>query len=218
MDQNQLTLIPQRETTCSAALWRSLTSGIDGGQAIRLVAKTPALREEAQRVASSLWAKTQEPPAPAERFVAELIRHALALGVSDRSQAEWADLFSIYQKALGHFSMAAIESAFDRWHKRELYPNDPGRHGFFPKPAELYELAQRYMNEIGMAAYRARKAIEFAEDKGVEWTPERKRIEREKAVALGYITEDGKPILAPVIKTIPDAPTGNPQADQGDVI
>lgn len=169
-----------------------LTEGTDGAASIRQVALTPSLRTEAQQFLAVLDGRVHDSPAEPTRLYAELVRHALALGVADRSDAEWADLFSIYEKTLAQFSLTAIQGAFLRWNRCELYPKEPGRHGFFPKPAELFELAQREMNEARIAHYRAKKALEFVENKGLEWTPQRKREERQKAIDAGYLTADGK--------------------------
>lgn len=200
---NLPTITQPSATECSAQLYRCLTEIPDGGQAIRLIAKTPALRAEVQQMLPVLCEQMHEGPAVPTTLHVELVRHALTLGVADRTDGEWIDLLSIYAKALEKFSFGAIQGAFVRWNRCELYPNEPGRHGFFPKPAEIHALAQKHMNEIGMAYWRAKKALEFVEEKGIEWTAERRREERQKAIEAGYLKPDGSLNVEFTMRKIP---------------
>lgn len=190
--QPHLPVLADAPKTPSRGLWRLLTQD-EGAGVSRQIALAPALRNEAAEVLPSLNARVRSPEAPLSELKALFTRQALALGIPDRSPGEWASLFEIYARTLAGFSLEALEAAFDRWNACELYPAQPSRHAFFPKPAELLTLAERHMSELRMAAYRAKKAMEFVEDKGLEWTPERKQAERAKMIELGLLTPDGKP-------------------------
>lgn len=167
---------------CSAGLWKLLTEGEDGASAIRLVAINPTLRAELDRVAPSLIGALT--PADPASLMLELVRHAPALGVHAKDDGEWAALFGVYLDALADLPLGAVSEAFARWHRSELYPKDPGRHAFFPKPAELYSLAAPWWTKIRTAAWRARRAVEYVERKLPREIPEEER----KAVAEGLKT------------------------------
>ena len=140
-----------------------LTNPKDDGSGIRLIALRPVLREEAERILPVLNQRLQK--SDKAEMVKVLTRHALIFGIGDRQPEEWRTLFEVYHDILQQFSLPILEEAFRRWNKCELYPKDPGRHAFFPKPAELFSLGEAYATEIRTAAWRAKKALEWAEAK-----------------------------------------------------
>lgn len=203
--QPHLPALADAPRTPSKGLWRLLTQD-EGAGASRQIALAPGLRGEAADLLPMLNARVRAPEAPLAELKSLFTRQALALGIPDRSPGEWASLFEIYARTLAGFSLEALEAAFDRWNACALYPDQPQRHAFFPKPAELLTLAERHMTELRMAAYRAKKALEFVEEKGLEWTPERKREEREKMIAMGFLSPDGKPNFVVAGKSMPEPP------------
>lgn len=178
----------------SAALGRLLTEGTDSAGAQRKIALSPNLRSEASRILPNLEAalSAESDVEAREMALMELLmRNAPGFGVTAKSDAEWSYLFEDYLTILGAFPIGAITDAFARWKRCEMYPNEPGRHAFYPKTPELFYLANRYMTEIRMAYYRAKKALEFVEERGIEWTAERRREERQKAIEAEYLKPDG---------------------------
>lgn len=206
MADNQLALLgedrPLGLRTCSAGLRKLLTAGDDSSGACRLVAINPTLRAEVERQYPALLAAME--PAHDVDLMRVLVQQAQLLGIGQRGEDEWADLMGIYLTQLKDFPLEAIEEAFAKWNRGELYPKDVGRHAFFPKPAELHALGTLHLTDMRIAAYRARKALEHVEKAGVEWTPERKAAERQKMIDQGLLTADGKPNFQIKAKSIPD--------------
>lgn len=161
-------------TPCSPGLWKLLTEGEDGGSAIRLVAINPTLRREVETVTPNLLASLA--PAGDMALMALLVEHATTFGISVKNKAEWAAILGVYLDALADLPLGAVSEAFARWHRSELYPKDPGRHAFFPKPAELYSLAAPWWTKIRTAAWRARRAVEYVERKLPRDIPEEERL------------------------------------------
>lgn len=153
-------------------LWKLLTdASSDGGSAARLISLNPTLRAEVEEKAGLIMDRSA--PADPKMLALVLRQHARILAVPDQSDESWADMFGVYLDMLGPLPIESVSRAFERWHRGELYPKDPGRHAFFPKPAEVYSLAEPLMLELKMAAYRARKALEHVEaHRPREKTPE----------------------------------------------
>lgn len=128
---------------------------------MKAISGSPALREEARRFLPSLVSRAKT--ASREDLTRKFARHALAFGITDRAPGEWNQLLGIYHEVLGKLPEEAIDEAFRAWGRNELYPKDPGRHAFFPKPNELFALADRAQREIQIACYRAKKAMEKIE-------------------------------------------------------
>lgn len=143
-------------------LWRLLTDASnDGASAARLISLNPTLRAELEEKAGLIMDRAM--PGDPKMLALVLRRHAKILAVPDQSEEAWADMFGVYLDMLGPLPIESVNRAFERWHRGELYPKDPGRHAFFPKPAEVYSLAEPMMLELKMAAYRARKALDYVE-------------------------------------------------------
>jgi hypothetical protein len=101
-------------------------------------------------------------PADPEEILGVLVRHAPAYGVHAKGPEEWAALFGSYLDALDGLSVYAIEDAFLRWNRGEGH-KDLAMSGFYPKPPQLFQLAQPAKLALYGAAYRARKALEYEE-------------------------------------------------------
>ena len=138
-----------------------LTEGDDGHAAVRLIAINRTLRDEVERVAPVL-AERSRAAAP-EELMKRLVENAAPLGVPNRAPEEWATIFGVYLDALAVLPAEAIDEAFARWNRAELYPKEPGRHAFYPKPAELFTLAQPTHLRLRQAAWRAQRALEYVD-------------------------------------------------------
>jgi hypothetical protein len=62
----------------------------------------------------------------AKSIMEVLVRHATVFGITAKSSEEWASLFGVYIETLWDLPPAAIEEAFARWNRGELYPKTPG--------------------------------------------------------------------------------------------
>ncbi len=178
-----------------------MIEGEDGGASARLIAINPTLKSQAEQLLPAL--ERAKDAAEDGEIMRVLIRHAPTYAITAKSNAEWAELFGVYLDALAGFSIHAIEDAFLRWNRGEDM-KDPAMGQFYPKPAQLVALATKAKNEVWMAAYRARKALEFS-----EVAAPRKRTDDEVTeVAQGFrdlvetfkaktIPEDLKPTRTP---------------------
>lgn len=137
------------------------------------------------------------------RMCAELAKQAQTFHIPDRTSEQWADVLGVYLDALQPLSSEMLDEAFVRWNRSELYPREPGRHAFFPKPAELFALAERSRLEIGKALYRARRAMEHVEKLPPPTpSPEERGARRQQLIDAGFLNPDGSVNLAPP-KTMP---------------
>lgn len=198
MDSNNLPaplqgelISPPSETTAtgpllSPGLKRLLTEGEDGAGACRILSLNPKLRAEAERVLPVL----QAAKAPAERLdVLEiLVRHAPHYGITQKLAGEWGAFFAAYLDALEDLPAYAVEDGFLRWNRGEGHA-DLKMASFYPKAPQLYMLAQKGKTELWMAAYRAEKALAYADKKSHEAPPPevRKEVAGNLADLLGEL-------------------------------
>lgn len=159
----------------------------DGRSAIRLIATNPTLRAECARALPMLEGAKR--PAEPEEVMAILVKHAPHYGVHAKGPSEWAALFSSYLTALEGLPAQAIEDGFLRWNRGEGH-NDIRMAGFYPKAPQLCILAEKAKVSLYMAAYRARKALEYveAQPKPQPTPEERERVKaqlRDLASQLG---------------------------------
>lgn len=187
-----------------------MTEGEDASGACRLITMNPTLRQQAEEMLPMLEAA--KAPAEDREILRVLIRHAPTYALPTRPEGEWENFFGVYLDALVGLSVHALEDAFLRWNRGEDM-KDPAMGQFFPKPAQLFALAQKAKTEVWMAAYRARKALEHVEKQGAEWTPARRAEERKKMIEAGYLNADGTPnlILAPKVMPEMSRPRVSPQ-------
>lgn len=171
----------------SKGLWRLLSTGDDYRSACRLIAINPTLRAELVEKSAIIEARSR--PLDPARMSALLVKHAMHFHVPDRTSEQWTDVLSTYLDALSPLSEEMLEEAFLRWNRSELYPRDPGRHAFFPKPAEIYKLAESIMIEVRRAAYRAKRAMEDSrmKPKPVITDEDRAKVKAQMNELLGSI-------------------------------
>ncbi len=173
-----------------------------------MIGLNPKLRGELEHILPILEAKVR--PLSETDLLLRLIAQAKVFSVPDRSPEAWADMLGAYLDALAPLSADMIDDAFIRWNRSELYPDQPGRHAFFPKPAEIYALAERSRLELAGAAFRAREAAKRIDQKAVAApTVVDRARNRQALIDAGMMTEDGRVIL-PEVKGVPPAsrPTG----------
>jgi hypothetical protein len=190
---------------CSKGLWKLLAvskEDEDRGSrdgAIRIIAINPTLREECGRILPQLQAR--HAPAGPEGLMKVLVENAPAFGIAAKSAKEWGALFQSYLAALEPLSVEALEDAFLRWNRGEMYPKEPGRHAFYPRAAELFHLAQKSRLELGTAIWRARKALEHVDRlPKPEPTPEERAARRQALIDEGILDANGKVVLG--VKTV----------------
>ena len=172
-----------------------------------MIALNATLRSECERVLPSLDA-AKSPATPAE-ILEVIVRKMPAYGVTAKHANEWGVTFESYLTALDGFPLYAVEDAFARWDRGEGTKTIEAA-GFPPRPPQVALLAQEGKREIFTAAYRARKALLQVEKRGVEWTAERKREERQKMIDQGLLTPEGKPNFTVGAKPMPNVPRRDP--------
>lgn len=103
-------------------------------------------------------------PATREEIIAVMVREMPAWGVSTKHAGEWGVTYASYADALEGLPLYAVEDGIVRWNRGEGH-EDLKMGGFPPRPAQLYALAAEGRRELFMAAYRARLAMEYVEEK-----------------------------------------------------
>jgi hypothetical protein len=193
--QGEMVPIRRASEACSKGLWTLLSAGEDSQGAIRLIRLNQTLRDELRRVLPVLQERCR--PATQVETLKVLVENAPALGIPDRRPEEWATLFRSYMAALDGLTVEALEDAFVRWNRGEAYPEEPKRHAFYPKPAEIFLLAQRSRLELAAAAWRGKKALENADREAPQVSPEEKVRQRQELIDKGYLTAEGRIVLQP---------------------
>lgn len=161
-----LTVIPPSTTTFqpSPELWQLLSSGPKENTA--QIARVPALKAEAKACQRQLEILGE--PAGAQIVIGALAPLVVVFGkgVEAESPAFWR----VYTEALEDLPRIALDRAVSEYQRT-------GR--FFPKPAEIRDLAKPHAEALRQAAYRARLAAEAQADK-----PETDRLPPEQVQAL----------------------------------
>lgn len=171
-DQRELISLPSGQTPSTKPWSKGLGSLLlqadeDGPSmaregAVRLIAINPTLRAEAERLLPVLEAA--KTPASREEIVLIIRREMPAWGVSAKAASDWGVAYASYADAMEGLCLYAIEEGVARWNRAEGH-KDLSMGGFPPRPAQLFALANEGKRELYMAAYRAKLALEWAEDK-----------------------------------------------------
>lgn len=177
-----------------------LQEGADGpsdrrASAIRLIAINPTLRAEAERLLPRL--EEAKVPASRDEIIGIVMREMPAWGVSTKHAGELGVTFASYADTLEGLSAYAVEEGIARWNRGEGH-KDLAMGGFPPRPAQLFALASEGKRELYMAAYRAKLALEYAED----ITP--RQIDPEQAAKVAADFRDLAASLK--AKPMPEAP------------
>lgn len=159
-----------------------MTDDADGwSDAVRQIARTPALQREVREVGAEVQARGAR--ADAVDILAELIQLAPVYGISDRTDDEWAVLFGAYLEALAPLPLEAIRQGITEW-------NREGE--FFPKPGQIFQRAEPFARKLWQAAYRAKKALEWVETNPPPKSDEERARDRQRLIDEGLMTPDGK--------------------------
>lgn len=177
-------------------------------RAVRAIAASPALRQEAQDLAMHLEARKR--PATREQIVAAVAGQMPAWGVSAKAAEVWNLTYGSYADALEGMPLYAVQEAIIRWNRGKAV-KDIAAAGFPPRPAQLVTLAEEAKRELVMAAYRIGLILKAA-PQAEAWTPERKAAERQKMIDQGLLSPDGKPNFSIGAKSIPTAPRADQHA------
>lgn len=161
-----------------------------------MIAINKTLRAECERLLPMI--ERAKEPACEEDILSILVRHAPHYGVQAKSGEEWAALFGAYLDALRGLSAYAIEDGFVRWNRGEGHA-DLRMAGFYPKSGQLFILATAGRNELATAAYRAKRAMEYVEEK----LP-RQMTEEERRANTAAIQR----LMAEPAKKLPPQPPG----------
>lgn len=157
----------------SGELWRMLAADPTGLEDIR---RTPALVEECGRYQRQLDLMAE--PAGGDTVARALAPLVLVFGLGD--QATSPQFWKVYAEALGDLPRMALDRAASEWPK-------VGK--FFPKPAEVRELALPHALAFRQAAHRARKATETP-------PPPPKPIERPSSEDIAEVMAEFHKVMA----------------------
>lgn len=129
----------------SAPLWQRLSSGIEASLEVAEIAANPQLQAEA-RASAPMLERLAQPCGP-QAVMQALAPLVTVFGISDAARAP--GFWEVYVKTLASLPREALDRAVDEY---------PAHGKFFPKPAEIRELADRHAAVIRKAATRARTA------------------------------------------------------------
>lgn len=155
MPSQQLDLIPARNATtaraeCSPALFARLSSDAKTDDVVRELAADPVIRADAIAARSAL--ERRQRPCGAEGIAILIMPLVGVYGLADRNEEQWASFWKTYIDALGDLPFDALDQAVKSY----------AREGeFFPKPAQLYKLAEPVAIKIRVAAWRAKRIAEY---------------------------------------------------------
>jgi hypothetical protein len=175
---------------CSPGLWTLLTGEGDWRPKVRVIATTPGLRGQIDAMIPELEAALA-PGDPVE--LAQILAMAApGFNLQPRSPGQWGATWDSYLAVLADTPAFAVREAFVRWGRAELYPDTPGRCGFYPSTADLYTLAKRSMADLNNALFRARAAVRHVEPRGPATPEERAKVkammEEDRAKGRGVFT------------------------------
>lgn len=136
----------------SSTLWALLADG--PSSQVEEIARHPAMRAECERSRRQLSILAEPAGSDAvERALAPLV---LVYGLGDQAKAK--AFWQVYTEALGDLPRMALDRAAAEY---------PRIGKFFPKPAEIRELAMPHANALRTAAARAERAVEWQEPKAI---------------------------------------------------
>lgn len=126
-----------------------------------------------------------------------LVELAPTYGLRDLSASEYDALFRVYLEALAPLPLEAIKEGIVQWSR--------DGNGYFPKPEQIYQRAEPFAHPLRLAAYRAKKALTWAEDNPPPKTAEERAADRQRAIDAGILNPDGTVNLTfkPVAETRP---------------
>lgn len=180
-----LILAPNLTTlNVSAELWRLLSTG--PMENVETIGRSPVLKAEAASLRASLQGLADRSgPAYVQKCLAPLV---LVYGLGDQASAP--QFWKAYNDVLSKYPRIALDRAISEWYA-------VGK--FFPKPAEIRELAEPHAEAICKAAARVGQAAKYE-------APVNKRDNRTPAeiAAVGKMLGDFMAVME--TKKVPEAP------------
>jgi hypothetical protein len=163
-----LTVTPPNTTTFqpSPELWRLLATGPK--ENLAEIAQVPALKAEAASCQRQLEILCE--PAGAQVVIGALAPLVIVFGKG--AEAESTAFWRVYTDALGDLPRIALDRAVSEYQRT-------GR--FFPKPAEIRDLARPHAEVLRQAAYRAKQAADYQPEQRLS---DADRLPAEKVQAL----------------------------------
>jgi hypothetical protein len=180
---------------CSTALWKLLSETDSADDAVRRIARIPALLDEARAVAPRIQARLA--PAGPEGVLAQVVPLKSIYGLGDRSKGEWAEFWDAYIKALDPLPAECLAEAIVAWNRKG---------DRFPTPGQLFTLGKEAQSRLHIAAWRATKAAEYREAHAPMPSPE----ERAKVKAMMDEMRGPDGAIRLGAKAIPPAHTAPP--------
>lgn len=156
--------------------------GADSQGAIRIIAINPVLRAEAEALLPQV--RQALAPSNGSDILTVLVNREPQFGIPQMTEGQAAERYGDYLDDLEGFSAAIVFEAFRAWRRCEMYPDQPGRHAFYPRGAEIRTLAQRVQSKLGQAQYRCKLALEY-----VDKAPP-KRIDPEERKRVGQMMRE----------------------------
>lgn len=136
----------------SSPLWALLADG--PSSQVEEIARHPAMKAECERSRRQLSLLAEPAGSDAvERALAPLV---VVFGLGDQAKAK--AFWQVYIESLSDLPRMALDRAASEY---------PKIGKFFPKPAEIRELAMPHANALRMAAARAARAAEWEEPKPI---------------------------------------------------
>lgn len=200
LEMPPLNTVGSVRTLLSRGLWQLLTGDGEWEGAVRVIRLNKQLSAELDEKATEVVRRAR--PVQVEELMFLLLGKKALYGLGDLTPAQADAVFESYTQALAHQPLEAIEEAFRRWDRNEAYPDDPKRHAFFPKPAELNKLAEPHRLLLAKAAFRAKKAYEAPPAA----PPPKERMTKDELVASGWFERDSNGNLRAVLDKKPPAP------------
>ncbi len=195
---------------CSPGLAPLLTASNvnEAHEAVRNIARRPALLEECRLILPALEAALA--PSVASSLIEVLVEESAPFGLGARKilDDEWTARWAPYLRALEGMSVALLRAAFVSWNRCEMYPDQKGRHAFYPQPAELFALAQQHRSKVALMRYRARQAMKYEAERP---PPKRERMTKADMIAAGFLNPDGSVNMKPRTVAHPTPPTAAPE-------
>lgn len=122
------------------------------------------------------------PSSPVE-ILKVLIELGPTYGIRDLSDGEYDQLFATYIRALAPLPLEAIREGIVVWSR--------DGNGYFPKPEQIFQRAEPFAHPLRVAAWRAKKALSWAEDNPPPKTEAERKADRQKAIDAGILNADG---------------------------
>jgi len=156
MPNQKLDLIPapggamSARGECSKGLFARLSSDGKTDDVVRELACDPVMRADAIAARSAL--ERRQRPCGAEGVAILIMPLVGVYGLADRNEEQWASFWKTYIDVLGELPFDALEAAVKAYAREGEY---------FPKPAQLYKLAEPIAIKIRVAAWRAKRIAEY---------------------------------------------------------